>query len=510
MVERPYLSIVAATRNDNHGGDLNRRSEIFIKGVVAQAIRFQLPTELILVEWNPPDDRPPLREAFNWPESNPWCEIRIITVPPSVHRRYRYSDRLPMFQMIAKNVGVRRARGDFILQTNVDILFSDELFEFLAKRRLLPGVLYRCDRIDVDRDVPLGAGLDEQLAYCRTNVLRIARRNGMWVVPPGAPSRTANHAILVPYRDPLWDLRRNGLRERIRRSANHFKFAFAEWQRTGVVARIRRRWANNWRNLRRFIETSRDDLKTGTTRVREIAFDSLEAALLGFRWLIAFIGRVVLWLPLSLLVLPLLMLRRLCRPILRWLRRSSFVRFWASDLPAAMTRLRFQGFEPTLGELLDELQTVTRKVPALHSNACGDFILTDAASWQAMRGSPELVMFSMHLDSLTLITGLKLKIRIAELPPEMVIFHIEHGSGWTPEQDVSMYRRINQAGIRVLSHSSYLRYAENLLHDPRYFLATENWGLAEFDLPEQIVTQCFTAAESVNSELQPKPQATVM
>ncbi len=154
MVDRPYLSIVAATRNDNHGGDLNRRSEIFINGLVAQANRFQLPVELILVEWNPPDDRPPLREAFSWPEPNPWCKIRIITVPPSIHRRYRYSDRLPMFQMIAKNVGVRRARGDFILQTNVDVIFSDELFEFLAKRRLLRGVLYRCDRVDVDRDVP--------------------------------------------------------------------------------------------------------------------------------------------------------------------------------------------------------------------------------------------------------------------------------------------------------------------------------------------------------------------
>ena len=29
--------------------------------------------------------------------------------------------------MIAKNVGIRRARGEFVLATNIDILFSSEL-----------------------------------------------------------------------------------------------------------------------------------------------------------------------------------------------------------------------------------------------------------------------------------------------------------------------------------------------------------------------------------------------
>lgn len=476
MAERPYLSIVAATRNDNHGGDLNHRSEIFIKGVVAQANRFQIPVELILVEWNPPGDRPPLREAFRWPEPNPWCEIKIITVPWSIHERYRYRDRLPMFQMIAKNVGVRRARGDFILQTNVDILFSDELFEFLAKQTLLRGVLYRCDRVDVDRDVPPTARITEQLAYCRTNVLRVARRSGMWIVPPTAPSRTVDHAVLVLYRDPLLRFRRT---ERLSR----LKARFAEWQRTGFPGRARRASETAWSHLGRFLEIHRDNLGTGTSRAREMLFDILEACVLTARWLVHAIGKIAIWLPLLLIAVPFKVLLYLAR-------RSSFVHFWLSNLPEALARLRFLGFKPTLGELIDELLVAWRNAPRIHSNACGDFILTDAASWHAMRGSPELVVFSMHLDSLTLITALKLKIRIAELPPEMVIYHVEHGGGWTPEQDVSMYQRINHAGIRVLSHSSYLRYAENLLADPEYFLATENWGLATFDLPEQIATPC--------------------
>ena len=124
-----------------------------------QARRFRLETELVLVEWNPPADRPPLRDAFRWPIDNPWCEVRIVTVPAEQHARYGYGDRLPLLQMIAKNVGVRRARGEFVLSTNVDILFSDELFSFLAQRRLQCDVVYRCDRVDVDRHVPLNVQL---------------------------------------------------------------------------------------------------------------------------------------------------------------------------------------------------------------------------------------------------------------------------------------------------------------------------------------------------------------
>ena len=57
--------------------------------------------------------------------------------------------------MIAKNVGIRRARGQFILATNIDILFSDELAEYLATRRLEHGRMYRIDRHDAMSDVPV-------------------------------------------------------------------------------------------------------------------------------------------------------------------------------------------------------------------------------------------------------------------------------------------------------------------------------------------------------------------
>ena len=40
--------------------------------------------------------------------------------------------------MIAKNVGFRRARGEFALVTKVDIIFSPALIQFLAGRTRHP------------------------------------------------------------------------------------------------------------------------------------------------------------------------------------------------------------------------------------------------------------------------------------------------------------------------------------------------------------------------------------
>lgn len=193
----PYLSVVATSRNDDHGEELLARMQIFVSALVSQSIRHTVPSELVLVEWNPPPDRPPLRDVLTWPDDRGWCPVRIITVPPALHGSFAYSDRLPLFQMIAKNAGIRRAQGQFVLATNIDILFSDPLMAFLAQRRLLRGCLYRSDRIDVDRSVSIQATIDAQLAYCRTHVLRANRPDGIRFAPLDGFPHTVEETTLV-------------------------------------------------------------------------------------------------------------------------------------------------------------------------------------------------------------------------------------------------------------------------------------------------------------------------
>jgi hypothetical protein len=184
----PYLSVVVTARNDDHGGNLLGRMQIFIAGWVEQARRHQISSELIIVEWNPPPDRPRLVDVLRWPEDLGPCEVRFIEVPPELHARYPHGDVLPLYQMAAKNVGIRRARGEFVLATNIDILFSDELAEYLAARRLERGRMYRIDRLDAMSDVPVDAPVEEQLVYCATHLIRINRREGSFnVTPEGNP-----------------------------------------------------------------------------------------------------------------------------------------------------------------------------------------------------------------------------------------------------------------------------------------------------------------------------------
>lgn len=172
-MKKPYISFIAASRNDNHGGSLNRRMQIFIDALIEQCDRHQLDAELILVEWNPPAERKSLAEEMRWPKSKGHCDVRIVTVPPEIHARHRHAESLPLFQMIAKNVGIRRARGEYIVCTNIDIIFSDELMAFLAKRQLTPDKVYRSLRVDADENVPADQPVEEILRYCRENVIRV-------------------------------------------------------------------------------------------------------------------------------------------------------------------------------------------------------------------------------------------------------------------------------------------------------------------------------------------------
>lgn len=167
-----HLSVVATSRNDNHGGSLTHRMQHFVDGFVAQCKRHDLRAELILVEWNPPADRVSLREELRWPAGSGPCDIRIVTVPREVHARFAHADRIPLYQMIAKNVGIRRARGKFILATNVDILFSDGAMRYM-RYRLRPGRLYRTERADVPAAIPQNGDFAEVLRFCEAEYFRV-------------------------------------------------------------------------------------------------------------------------------------------------------------------------------------------------------------------------------------------------------------------------------------------------------------------------------------------------
>lgn len=175
-----YLSFVVTTRNDNHGGDLLKRTQTFLSGLITQTNKYKLNSELIIVEWNPPRDRPRLKDVLRI-ENNKFLEIRFIEVPNEIHQQYKYADTIPLFQMIAKNVGIRRAKGEFVLCTNIDILFSDELMDRIANNKLIKGHFYRCNRCDVPKEVMDFDTLEEQLIFSKKNIIQRHGRNPKFI-----------------------------------------------------------------------------------------------------------------------------------------------------------------------------------------------------------------------------------------------------------------------------------------------------------------------------------------
>lgn len=144
-METPYLSIVVASRNDNHGGDLNERTQACIDSLSNQAEEFNIPIEVVMVDWNPPAGKPLLHDVIDHSR----IHFRSIIVPREIHLECgEMAKRFPLYQMTAKNVGIRRAKGQFVLATNVDIFFSNELMHALKFQDLEQGNIYRAYRYD--------------------------------------------------------------------------------------------------------------------------------------------------------------------------------------------------------------------------------------------------------------------------------------------------------------------------------------------------------------------------
>ena len=172
MKLEPQLSIIVASRNDNHGGNILKRTRLFVSGLLEQSRKYRVHVELIIVEWNPIPDKAPLSELLPKPGPDDFLRLRYIVVPPEIHNQYNTAEQIPLYQMTAKNVGIRRAEAEFVLCTNVDILFSDALFQKMISADLRADTFYRANRCDVPDAIEEDWTLDKQLEWCNNNIIK--------------------------------------------------------------------------------------------------------------------------------------------------------------------------------------------------------------------------------------------------------------------------------------------------------------------------------------------------
>ena len=429
---KPYISFVVVSRNDNHGGDLNARTQAFISGLTIQSQRHKVPIELIIVEWNPPADRKPLSQIYDWGKIREHCAIRVITVSRKLHDTFEHAKTQHLYQMIGKNVGIRRAEGDLIVATNIDIIFDDNIFAKFRDRAFLPNRIYVTQRTDVAQNFPYNATFDDQLQFCRTNILRLHTRYGSTIISTG------EHVPIYSLRSPRTEallIRAEGLKKTAAMTAQaardnfSFRLRLRKHELTHYGVWLWDRWMracikqitfSEFRfQLHHYLHDVRKNNSTFVKTHRRQTTDQIKAVWADYG------GRV-------------------------------------AGALSSRNRLR------------------------LFTNACGDFTMMDRASWGRVHGYAEYDMFSMHIDGLLIWQAHAAGIRQIILE-DASVYHIEHaqGSGFTPEYQEQMWDRIKSRGIPFLTWQE-LHELFRLLVDGEvdYRLSSANWGFEGVDLPE--------------------------
>ncbi len=174
-----YISVVIVGRNDNYGVDFAGRLSNFVEHLDRQIKDDSNLLELIIVEWNPLPEHPTIKEILPKTDN---LFIRVITVDNETH--LTVGNEIPVYECYAKNVGARRANGNFVLLTNPDILFTDELITEFSKRRLRDGDYYRLDRYDFDSKGMSQLPKDEWINFAIRNTFQAHIVNDLAAASP--------------------------------------------------------------------------------------------------------------------------------------------------------------------------------------------------------------------------------------------------------------------------------------------------------------------------------------
>jgi len=123
FVKLMRISAVIISRNDNYGGELNKRATYCLNTMLDTF------DEVIYVDWNSPDGRPltdDLKITVN-PD-----RLKVIVVSPeraaSLMGAEAYARGQKCCEVLGRNVGIRRATGDYIVSTNIDIIPPKRLY----------------------------------------------------------------------------------------------------------------------------------------------------------------------------------------------------------------------------------------------------------------------------------------------------------------------------------------------------------------------------------------------
>jgi hypothetical protein len=381
--------------------------------------------------------------------------------------------------MIAKNAGIRRARGEFVLATNIDILFSDELMAFIAGRRLERGKMYRLDRYDVMTDVPVDAPVEEQLAYCNSHLIRVNKREKTFRLnedePQLEPNDIASPDDGISFQTGWYDLEIEG-DQPFRWVNNDAEIRIRRGDESPCVLVLDLEPGPGVGHQPLLLEIDKNRLRVERRSIVKVPVGLSSNGPALVRLHVEGGGQQIVT---DVRTLNFRVFRcqlhtgRIASPSVKPIRN-----FRARV--AGLLHLGFGAAPPAATEPAPPALT-------LHTNACGDFTLLAREHWMDLRGYPELDLFSMNIDSLFCCAAHFGGIREEILEDPMRIYHIEHASGWTPEGQKAMYDRLEASGVPWLDYRTVVRWAGDMARfNVPFIFNHEDWGLAGETLTETL------------------------
>lgn len=157
------LSIIFTGRNDSYAADFKERMMAAVDRNQQEAAKTSLDVEWIFVEWNPLSEDYLSYELVK-------KGFRCYVVSPDIQKRIispQVSGRMTFMQFFGKNVGIRKATGDWILVTNADCVFDEGIWKFISNEYLCPEILYRAERCDIPASY-----FDKSFEVMRDNLTR--------------------------------------------------------------------------------------------------------------------------------------------------------------------------------------------------------------------------------------------------------------------------------------------------------------------------------------------------
>ena len=165
----PYLSFVIYFRNDTYTYKAIEKLNFSLKILIDQLNKFKLSSEIIIIDWNSPDPKKPLRNELLVRKDSKYVSLHVYEIKKSIHLKYKGHKNRNLVGEVAFNVGLRRSRGKFIVGKVGDTFYSKELINFLSKKKLKENELYRVDRINVKTDFPIPLNWEK---YFKKNIIR--------------------------------------------------------------------------------------------------------------------------------------------------------------------------------------------------------------------------------------------------------------------------------------------------------------------------------------------------